>query len=201
MVPTLTLYRDRSNPTSMQVLLTPIPDVKLIDMGRHGDRRGWFTESWNAAVFAEAGLDGQFIQDNLSFSAERFVVRGLHYQLAPLAQTKLVRVITGAILDVAVDLRCDSPTFGLHVAVELDAQSGRMLWVPKGFAHGFCTLTPDVHLLYKVDARYSPAHERIVRWNDPELGIAWPVEAGNAILSTRDAAAPSFRTAIAPEQA
>lgn len=183
----------------MQVLPTLIPDVKVIEAARYGDRRGWFTESWNAAKFAEAGLDGQFVQDNLSYSAEQFVVRGLHYQLSPFAQTKLVRVMTGAILDVAVDLRRDSPTFGQHVAVELDAQSGRMLWVAKGFAHGFCTLTPDVHVLYKVDAPYSPTHERIIRWNDPELGIAWPAEAGRATLSDRDAAAPSFRAAMAPE--
>ena len=174
----------------MDVIETRIPAVKLIRPKRHGDARGWFSEVYRADVLARAGLDIPFVQDNQSFSAPKGTIRGLHFQLAPQAQTKLVRVLSGAILDVAVDLRRDSPTFGQHVAVTLDAEAGEQLLIPHGFAHGFCTLTSDTMVAYKVDAYYSPAHDRAVAWNDPDIAVAWPLAEAEAILSDKDQRAP-----------
>jgi dTDP-4-dehydrorhamnose 3,5-epimerase len=174
----------------MEVIDTEIPAVKLVRPKRHGDARGWFSETYRADVLARAGLDITFVQDNQSFSAPKGTIRGLHFQLAPAAQTKLVRVLAGAILDVAVDLRAGSPSFGRHVAVTLDAEGGDQLLVPHGFAHGFCTLTPDTMVAYKVDAYYSPAHDRALAWNDPDVGIAWPLADAEAILSDKDRRAP-----------
>lgn len=174
----------------MEVIDTEIPAVKLVRPKRHGDARGWFSETYRADALARAGLDIAFVQDNQSFSAPKGTIRGLHFQLAPAAQTKLVRVLAGAILDVAVDLRVGSPSFGRHVAVTLDADGGDQLLVPHGFAHGFCTLTPDTMVAYKVDAYYSPAHDRALAWNDPDVGIAWPVSDAEAILSDKDRRAP-----------
>ncbi|MGV7032849.1 dTDP-4-dehydrorhamnose 3,5-epimerase [Methylobacterium symbioticum] len=174
----------------MEVIDTEIPAVKLVRPKRHGDARGWFSETYRADVLARAGLDIAFVQDNQSFSAPKGTIRGLHFQLAPAAQTKLVRVLAGAILDVAVDLRAGSPSFGRHVAVRLDAEAGDQLLVPHGFAHGFCTLTPDTMVAYKVDAYYSPAHDRALVWNDPDVGIAWPLAEAEAILSDKDRRAP-----------
>ena len=174
----------------MDVIETRIPAVKLIRPKRHGDARGWFSEVYRADVLARAGLDIPFVQDNQSFSAPKGTIRGLHFQLAPQAQTKLVRVLSGAILDVAVDLRRDSSTFAQHVAVTLDAEAGEQLLIPHGFAHGFCTLTSDTMVAYKVDAYYSPAHDRAVAWNDPDIAVAWPLAEAEAILSDKDQRAP-----------
>ncbi|GGC53961.1 dTDP-4-dehydrorhamnose 3,5-epimerase [Chelatococcus reniformis] len=171
---------------------TAIPDVKVVTPKRHGDHRGFFSETFNLRDFAEGGIAGGFVQDNHSLSGPVGTVRGLHFQSAPFAQDKLVRVVRGAILDVAVDLRRSSPTYGRHVAVELSAQNWRQLWVPVGFAHGFCTLEPDTEVVYKVTGYYSAAHDHGMRWNDPDLGIAWPVAGDAALLSAKDAAQPRF---------
>ncbi|MEM1333638.1 MAG: dTDP-4-dehydrorhamnose 3,5-epimerase [Actinomycetota bacterium] len=161
---------------------------------RLGDHRGWFAEVFKAAELVTAGIDIEFVQDNESFSAPVGTVRGLHYQLDPHAQAKLVRVLRGRALDVAVDIRRESPTFGHHVAVELTADLGNQLLVPAGFAHAFCTLTPDVHLAYKVSDRYAPETERAIRWNDPAIGIDWPdwgaLGVDGPTLSERDQVAP-----------
>lgn len=164
-----------------------IPEVMVIEPKRFGDSRGFFSETWSRRAFAEAtGLDAAFVQDNHSLSAERGVIRGLHFQTPPHAQGKLLRVTRGSIIDVAVDIRRGSPTFGRHVAVEISAENWRQLWVPPGFAHGFCTLEPDTEVQYKVTAYYAPDHDRGLAFDDPALGIAWPVEPAAAVLSDRD---------------
>jgi dTDP-4-dehydrorhamnose 3,5-epimerase len=167
----------------MQVIDTDIPAVKRVIPKRHGDDRGWFSEVFRADVLAQAGIANAFIQDNQSFSAPQGTVRGLHFQTAPAAQAKLI-------LDVAVDVRSDSPTYGRFVAVRLDAAGGEQLFVPAGFAHGFCTLEPNTMVAYKVDAYYSPENDRNLRWNDPAIGIDWPVGEAEAILSGKDKTAP-----------
>lgn len=174
----------------MVVEPTAIADVKIVTPKIFRDARGFFSETYNARVLAEAGIDAAFVQDNHSLSAEPGVVRGLHFQLEPRAQGKLVRVARGAILDVAVDIRAGSPTWGRHVAVELSAENWRQLWVPPGFAHGFCTLVPDTEVIYKVTDFYAPDHDRAIAWDDPALAITWPVAAGAAILSDKDRRAP-----------
>jgi dTDP-4-dehydrorhamnose 3,5-epimerase len=171
---------------------TAIPDVKIVSPKRHGDDRGFFSETFNQRSFAEAGLDAVFVQDNHSLSGPAGTVRGLHFQSPPAGQAKLVRVVRGAILDVAVDLRRSSPTYGKHVAVELSADNWRQLWVPVGFAHGFCTLVPDTEVIYKVTEFYSPQHDLGMQWDDPDLGVAWPVAAGAATLSNKDLSLPRF---------
>lgn len=176
----------------MRVIETQIPAVKRVVPNRFGDDRGWFSETFRADVLAAAGIDDAFVQDNQSFSAQSGTVRGLHFQLAPAGQAKLVRVLSGAILDVAVDLRRGSETYGRHVAVRLDAAEGEQLYVPVGFGHGFCTLEPDTMVAYKVSAYYSREHDRNLAWNDPDLAIAWPVGEGEAVLSDKDRVAPSF---------
>ena len=165
---------------------TAIADVKIVSPKKHGDHRGFFSEVYNAKAWADAGLDYLFVQDNHSYSAEAGVIRGLHFQLEPFGQTKLVRVAKGRILDVAVDLRRGSPTFGKHVAIELSAANWRQLLVPVGFAHGFCTLEPDCEVLYKVTNLYSPAHDRGLAFDDPALEIDWGVDPAKAILSDKD---------------
>lgn len=157
------------------------------------DARGAFSETYSARAFAAQVGDVAFVQDNVSLSLKRGTVRGLHFQAAPQAQAKLVRVLRGAILDVAVDLRRQSPTYGRHVVAELRAGDGSQLFVPRGFAHGFCTLEDDTEIFYKVDAFYAPQHDRSLRWNDPELGIAWPISEAEAVLSEKDARAPRLR--------
>lgn len=174
----------------MQVIETDIPAVKRVVPKRFGDDRGWFSETYRVDVLAAAGIADPLVQDNQSFSAEVGTVRGLHFQLAPAAQAKLVRVLSGAILDVAVDLRRASSTYGRHVAVRLDAERGEQLYVPAGFAHGFCTLEPNTMVAYKVSAYYSREHDRNLLWNDPDLAIVWPVDAGQAVLSDKDRVAP-----------
>jgi len=158
-----------------------------------GDHRGFFSEVYNESKWRAAGLDIRFVQDNHSLSAAAGTIRGLHFQIAPQAQAKLVRVARGRILDVAVDLRRSSPTFGGHFAVELSADNWAQLFVPVGFAHGFCTLTEDVEVLYKVSEFYSPAHDRGLAWDDPELAIAWPFAPEKAVLSDKDRRWPRLR--------
>jgi dTDP-4-dehydrorhamnose 3,5-epimerase len=178
----------------MQVIPTEIPDVKVLVPKRFKDARGFFSETYNRRALAElAGIDCEFVQDNHSRSAERGVVRGLHYQVAPMAQHKLVRVARGAILDIAVDIRRGSPTFGRHVAARISAEEWNQIFVPVGFAHGFVTLEPDTEVIYKVSDYYSPAHERGIRWDDPDLKIDWGIDPRAAILSERDRKHPAFK--------
>lgn len=176
----------------MRVEALAIPEVKLIVPARHADSRGYFSEVYNRRALAEAGVDAPFLQDNQSYSARAGTVRGLHYQGPPSAQAKLVRVLRGAVFDVAVDARKGSPTYGRWVGAELSAENGAQLFVPAGFLHGFATLAPDTEVLYKVDAHYDRAAEGAVRWDDPDLGIDWPVAARGAHVSERDAAAPRW---------
>ncbi|MBV9219110.1 MAG: dTDP-4-dehydrorhamnose 3,5-epimerase [Methylobacteriaceae bacterium] len=173
----------------MDIEATAIPDVKVITPRRFGDERGFFSEVFNARALAGLG-DHSFVQDNHALSAKAGTIRGLHFQVAPYAQGKLVRVARGRALDVAVDLRRASSTFGRHVAIELSAANWRQLWIPPGFAHGYCTLEPDTELLYKVTAYYSAEHDCGLAFDDPALGIAWPVEAGAATLSAKDRRQP-----------
>jgi dTDP-4-dehydrorhamnose 3,5-epimerase len=170
----------------MNVTALSIADVKLIAMKKFGDARGFFSETYNANALAEAGIDAAFVQDNHSLSAARGVVRGLHYQIGEAAQGKLVRVVAGAILDVAVDIRRGSPTFGKYVAAEISAEKWNQIYVPVGFAHGFMTLVPDTQVIYKVTTPYAPAAERGIAWNDPALAIDWGIGDGEATLSDRD---------------
>lgn len=172
--------------------------VTLIETPRYSDDRGFFTEAWSERAFAEAGVTVRFVQDNHSFSARRGTVRGLHYQAPPFAQAKLVRAVTGAIMDVVVDARAGSPTYGRHVSAELSAQSDQHILVPAGFLHGFVTLTDNCHVIYKVDAPYSGAHDGAVRFDDPDLGIDWGIAPGEAVLSGKDAAAPAWRDFVSP---
>jgi dTDP-4-dehydrorhamnose 3,5-epimerase len=176
----------------MQVIETEIPDVKVLVPKKFGDHRGFFSEVYSRKALAAVGITAEFVQDNHSLSAERGVVRGLHYQVPPTAQDKLVRVVRGAILDVAVDVRRGSPTFGRHVSAVLSAENWRQMFVPVGFAHGFVTLEPNTEVVYKVTTYYAPQDERGIRWNDPALGIAWGVDEASAVLSPRDRAHPLF---------
>lgn len=170
----------------MQSKSLSIPDIKLVCPTIHRDARGFFSETYSARALGEAGIPDGFVQDNHSLSVEKGVLRGLHFQIPPHAQDKLIRVTRGAILDVAVDIRVGSPTYGRHVAQVLSAENWQQLWVPKGFAHGYCTLEPDTEVLYKVTDYYSPSSDRGLAWNDPALDIAWPVTAAAAILSDKD---------------
>ncbi|MEM7503650.1 MAG: dTDP-4-dehydrorhamnose 3,5-epimerase [Pseudomonadota bacterium] len=177
----------------MEVVATAIPEVKLLKPKYHGDERGYFAEVFNERNFAEADLPHTFVQDNQSRSAVRGTMRGLHFQTPPFAQTKILRVLKGAVLDVAVDLRRGSPTFGHHVMVELTAANRLQIVVPKGFAHGFLTLEAETEVLYKVDAYFAPDHDRGVRFDDPDLAIAWPEDPGIVVLSDKDQRQPWFR--------
>ena len=172
--------------------------VILLRTPRRGDDRGWFSETWSRARFEAAGIDCDFVQDNHSRSEAAGVVRGLHFQRPPYAQAKLVRCVRGAILDVVVDLRAGSPTFGTHRAVELSAQSGDQLFVPPCFAHGFVTLQPGTEVIYKVSAPYAPAHEAGLAWDDPDLNIAWSVATADAVLAERDRGWPRLRDLDTP---
>jgi len=174
----------------MQITKTALDGVVMLSPKKFGDQRGFFSETYNKRTLTDAGIDLEFVQDNHSLSVEVGVVRGLHFQSPPFAQDKLVRVVRGRILDVAVDLRQKSPTFKQHVAVELSDTDWNQLLVPIGFAHGFVTLEPNTEVIYKVTNYYSPANDLGIRWNDPTIGIAWPVSPENAILSTKDAVLP-----------
>lgn len=177
----------------MKVISTKLPGVLVLEPKVHGDHRGFFMESYNQQTLAGEGIHYAFIQDNQSLSVEAGVLRGLHYQLAPKALTKLVRVVSGAVYDVVVDIRKGSPTYGQWIGVILSAENKRQILVPKGFAHGACTLVPNTQLLYKVDDYYSPEHDRGIAWNDPDLSIEWPVS--NPILSDKDRQQPSLAQA------
>jgi dTDP-4-dehydrorhamnose 3,5-epimerase len=172
-----------------------IPDVILLTPPRFGDARGWFSVTWSRAAFQALGIDAGFVQDNHSASALKGTIRGLHCQIAPHTQGKLVRVIRGAVFDVAVDIRAGSATFGQHVATELSAENGCQLWIPAGFLHGFCTLENDTEVLYKVDGEYDRGSERGVIWNDPTIGIAWPLDGAEAVLSEKDGVLPPLAEA------
>jgi len=176
----------------MEIGETEIPAVRLITPSRHSDDRGFLSEVYSRQAFAQAGIDIEFVQDNHTRSLAAGTVRGLHYQIAPMAQAKLVRVLRGAIYDVAIDLRRRSPTFGRHVAAVISAEAWNQILVPIGFAHGFCTLSPDTEVLYRLSNLYSPQHERGLLWNDPALGIAWPAVAEAAVVSDRDRRNPRF---------
>ena len=171
----------------MKIEPLSIPEVLLLTPPRFGDARGFFSETYNAARFAEAGVGPTFIQDNHSLSAPKGTLRGLHCQIAPHAQGKLVRCVRGAIFDVAVDIRAGSPSYGRHVAALLSAENWQQLWVPSGFLHGFCTLQADTEVIYKVTAPYDRASVRGVMWNDPALGIDWPLD-GEPLLAAKDMA-------------
>lgn len=175
----------------MKVERLAIPDVMLVTPARFGDTRGYFSETWNQARFAVAGIPGPFIQDNHSLSEKRGTLRGLHCQIAPSVQGKLVRVLKGSIWDVAVDIRRGSATYGRHVAAVLSAENWSQLWVPGGFLHGFCTLEADTEVQYKVTGGYyDPKAERGVMWNDPDLALPWPVDPAEVLVSDKDAKLP-----------
>ena len=175
---------------SMQVLGTDIADIKLLKPVRHVDSRGFFSEVFREDMLREHGIDIHFVQDNHSLSVNKGVVRGLHFQIPPSAQAKLLRVTAGSIFDVAVDIRWGSPSFGRHFAGVLSAADWNQILIPEGFAHGYCTLEPDTAVIYKVNAYYSPEHDRGLLWNDPALGIAWPVSANEALVSDKDRTHP-----------
>ena len=182
----------------MRVEALNIPAVKILAPGKHGDDRGFFSETYNKKALAAAGVRLEFVQDNHSFSAAKGTVRGLHFQTPPFAQDKLVRVVRGAVFDVAVDLRRDSPTYGRHVSATLSATAWNQILVPIGFAHGLMTLEPDTEVIYKVSDYYAPEHDHGLLWNDPALGIEWPLAEHEAILSDKDRAQPRFADFATP---
>jgi dTDP-4-dehydrorhamnose 3,5-epimerase len=170
-----------------------IPDVLLLTPRRFHDPRGFFSETWNEARFAAAGIIERFVQDNHAVSNTRGVLRGLHCQIGPNAQGKLIRVVRGGIWDVAVDIRRDSPTYGHQVGAVLSAENWCQLWIPAGFLHGYCTLTEDTEVIYKVTAPWDPLAERGVIWNDPDLGVSWPIAERDVILSDKDQTLPRLK--------
>lgn len=174
----------------LEVVPTVLPDVKIVKVGLFADARGYFLETYNRRALAEASIDVEFVQDNASLSRQVGTVRGLHFQSPPFAQDKLIRVVRGRILDVVVDIRRSSQTFGQHVALELSYENRLQLFVPAGFAHGFCTLEPDTEIAYKVSSPYSAIHDHGLAWNDPALGIAWPIDPMKAVLSDKDRRQP-----------
>jgi dTDP-4-dehydrorhamnose 3,5-epimerase len=176
----------------MQARKLGIPEVILITPSRHSDARGFFSETYNRVQFADIGIDHTFVQDNHTLSSKKGTVRGLHFQSPPHAQDKLIRVCRGAVLDVAVDIRHGSPSFGKFVTAILSAENWHQLWVPKGFAHGFCTLEPETEVIYKVTDLYAPEHDKGLAWDDPDLGIQWPVSAEAAILTDKDRRHPQL---------
>ena len=168
-------------------------DILIITPRRFGDERGFFSDTWNAAILGEHGINITFVQDNQSLSSTVGTIRGLHYQAPPHAQDKLVRCGRGALLDVAVDIRMGSPTYGEWVGVELSAENGKQLLVPKGFLHGFVTLEPDTEILYKCSDYYTPECDGAIRFDDPDIGVDWGISPDQAVLSQKDAAAPFFK--------
>ena len=175
----------------MKKIETAIPGVYIIEPQVFGDHRGYFMETYSTAKFHEIGIDNEFVQDNQSFTAQKGTLRGLHFQNDPMAQAKLVRVIRGAVLDVAVDIRKGSPTYKQWVSVELSAENKRMFFIPRGFAHGFVTLTDDVEFVYKVDNLYSKECDRGIRFNDPDIGVDWGID--DPILSQKDTTSPFLK--------
>lgn len=177
----------------MRIESLAIPDVKLITPKRFRDARGFFSETYNARDLNRHGITATFVQDNHSLSIDAGVIRGLHFQVPPSAQGKLVRVTRGAVFDVALDIRVGSPTYGQFVSAVLSGDNWQQMWIPAGFAHGFCTLEPETEFLYKVTDFYSPDYERGVRWDDPDIGIPWPIDHERAILSDKDRALPCLK--------
>ena len=179
----------------MNFIDTKLRGVKIVEPVAYGDNRGWFMETYNEGEFHKNNLYYNFVQDNQSFSAQKGVLRGLHFQKPPYAQNKLVRVILGSVLDVVVDIRRGSPTFGKHVSVELSGENHRQIFIPRGFAHGFVVLSPEVVFQYKCDNFYSPQSEGALAWDDPELGIDWKIPAEKIILSEKDKHHPRLKDA------
>ncbi|MEE1654777.1 dTDP-4-dehydrorhamnose 3,5-epimerase [Microvirga sp. CF3062] len=176
----------------IEVEATALPDVKIIRTKNFADLRGYFVETYSKQAFAAAGIEDEFVQDNLSHSIKAGTVRGLHFQTPPFAQAKLVRVGRGRILDVALDLRRSSSTYGQHIKIEISSDDGLQILIPVGFAHGFCTLESKTEVHYKVTAPYSADHGHGIAWNDPALGISWPVDIRSAVLSDKDMRNPLF---------
>jgi dTDP-4-dehydrorhamnose 3,5-epimerase len=182
----------------MEIKATDLPGLFLLKPRRFTDSRGYFVETYNQRALAAASVSMQFVQDNLSFSAKASTIRGLHFQLPPAAQTKLVRVARGRVFDVAVDLRQGSPTFGRWFGATLTAEEGEQLLIPHGFAHAFCTLEDNCEVAYKTDDFYAPKSDSGLIWNDPDLRIDWPIAANSAILSDKDAKLGLFRDFVSP---
>lgn len=180
---------------SLEIRPLPLDGLLEIRPRKFGDDRGFFSETWNAQKLADLGIHLQFMQDNHSYSAARGIVRGLHYQLSPYAQDKLIRVVRGAIFDVAVDVRKGSPTFGKWCGIRISAADWNQLLMPKGFAHGYLTLEPETEVIYKVTNPYSPSHERTIRYDDEDIGIEWPLPASQVQLSEKDRSAPPLARA------
>lgn len=179
----------------MNLIETKLKDIYIVEPEVYGDSRGWFTESWSKRSLKKSGLDYNFVQDNHSFSANKGTLRGLHFQSNPKAQAKLVRCTRGAILDVAVDIRDGSPTYGQWILVELSEENKKQILIPRGFAHGFVTLTDDVEVQYKSDEYYSQEHDGGFAWNDPSIGVDWRIQ--NPILSEKDQKAPLLKDSMA----
>lgn len=175
----------------MKVTETSLKDVYVIEPQVFGDARGWFMESWSEKKLKEYGIDNEWVQDNHSYSAQKGVLRGLHYQLNPCCQAKIVRCTRGEIWDIAVDIRKGSPQYGKWVGVKLTGENKKQLYIPRGFAHGFITLSDDVEVQYKADNYYAPECDGNIRWDDPEIGVEWPMEP--TILSDKDAKAPLLK--------
>jgi dTDP-4-dehydrorhamnose 3,5-epimerase len=182
----------------VEVKATLLPGVLILKPQRFPDERGHFVETFNARDFRRAGIVASFVQDNQSYSRARGTIRGLHFQLPPAPQAKLVRVVRGSICDVVVDLRAGSPTYGRWIAQQLTAEGGEQVFVPCGMAHGFCTLEPDTEVVYKVDEYYVPEHDSGVIWNDRTLAIDWPVPAEEAVLSDKDRELGRFSEFVSP---
>jgi dTDP-4-dehydrorhamnose 3,5-epimerase len=182
----------------LEMRKTRIPEVLLISPQKYGDHRGFFSETYNSSKMGEIGVDITFVQDNQSLSVEANTLRGLHYQVPPFAQDKLVRVLQGSILDVTVDIRRGSPTFGEHISEIISAQEWNQILVPKGFAHGFITLEPNTEVLYKVSDYYAPKFDFGIKWDDPDLEINWGVDASDVILSEKDQNQPMLQEIITP---
>jgi dTDP-4-dehydrorhamnose 3,5-epimerase len=182
----------------LQIERLQIDGPLLITPSKHGDARGFFSEVFRADVLTAHGVNAAFVQDNHAYSAQSGVLRGLHYQLPPSAQGKLVHCVRGAVLDVAVDIRLGSPTFARHVCIELSAANWRQIWIPPGFAHGYVTLEPDTEVLYKVTSYFDPAAERGIAWDDPVLGIDWGLAASQANLSAKDRRNPRLADVVVP---
>ena len=178
----------------MKLIETKLKDCYILELDRFGDNRGWFSESYNKKVFEDLGLNYDFVQDNESFSAKKGVLRGLHFQNEPYTQAKIVRCTRGAVYDVAVDIRHDSPTYGMWVGVELSEENGRQLLIPRGFLHGFQTLTDNVKFAYKCDNYYNKESDGGVMYNDPDIGVVWPIE--DPILSEKDKHHPKLKELV-----
>jgi dTDP-4-dehydrorhamnose 3,5-epimerase len=182
----------------MNITPLSIPDVMIVEPERFSDERGFFSETYNRRALAARGIELEFVQDSHSRSGPMGTIRGLHYQSPPFAQAKLVRVVRGSILDVALDIRRGSPTYGRHVAAVISARAWNQMLIPIGFAHGFCTLEPDTETVYKVTQYYAPEHDLGILWNDPDLGIEWPVADDVAVLSAKDRRHPRRREVVSP---